>query len=133
MYFLRLPLKSCHQQLWTYNADSTGLQLERAYPTGEPVWRTRFTPLNKGFVSIARQRNFNADIWHPDGNGKVASFGGHSDVISEFVWRFPHEDGRPELVTWSKDRTIRLWPFNNDLIHVSITFDDYQRVWQILK
>lgn len=50
----------------------------------------------------------------------VERFEGHGDVVKEFVWR--HRGGNDtnfddrdfQLVTWSKDRTLRIWPVSRE-------------------
>lgn len=40
----------------------------------------------------------------------VHTFIGHSDVVLEFDWRPQHSDNSDyQLVTWSKDQTLRVW------------------------
>lgn len=46
----------------------------------------------------------------------VQTFEGHSDVVKDFVWRSRggedanFENREFQLVTWSKDHTLRIWP-----------------------
>ncbi|KAJ3564713.1 hypothetical protein NP233_g8108 [Leucocoprinus birnbaumii] len=47
----------------------------------------------------------------------VEIFEGHTDVVKEFVWR----KGGPvpdefQLITWSKDRTLRFWPVESETL-----------------
>ncbi|QQP36151.1 Uncharacterized protein FKW44_021157, partial [Caligus rogercresseyi] len=39
----------------------------------------------------------------------IHSFFGHRDVIYDFDWRKCPKSGNHELVTWSRDRTLRIW------------------------
>lgn len=66
----------------------------------------------------------------------VEVFEGHTDVVKEFVWRkggpgaLAARRTRPlgsvlistidefQLITWSKDRTLRFWPVDNDTLQV---------------
>lgn len=51
----------------------------------------------------------------------VERFEGHDDVVKEFVWRNRgghdqlFEDREFQLVTWSKDRTLRIWPVSQEM------------------
>jgi hypothetical protein len=65
----------------------------------------------------------------------IEAFEGHADVVKEFVWR---RGGRGEqhssrfetspqcvvdwgdfqLITWSKDKTLRFWPIDKDVLPV---------------
>lgn len=51
----------------------------------------------------------------------VERFEGHDDVVKEFVWRHRGGDDRNfddrefQLVTWSKDRTLRVWPVSREM------------------
>lgn len=66
----------------------------------------------------------------------VDVFEGHADVVKEFVWRkgglgelarfrhqglynyMPTEGGEYQLITWSKDRTLRFWPVDAETMEV---------------
>lgn len=51
----------------------------------------------------------------------VQTFEGHSDVVKDFVWRSrggqnPNfEDREFQLITWSKDHTLRVWPVQREV------------------
>lgn len=51
----------------------------------------------------------------------VEVFEGHDDVVKEFVWRNKgghdqgFEDREFQLITWSKDRTLRIWPVSEEV------------------
>jgi len=75
-------------------------------------------------------------------NVAVKTFEGHTDVVKEFVWRrggvgeiafFAHfvemingsyiiDDSEYQLITWSKDRTLRFWPMDSEAMRVSDNF-----------
>ncbi|KAJ3129777.1 hypothetical protein HK098_000147 [Nowakowskiella sp. JEL0407] len=75
--------------------------------TKSPVWRARFTPFGKGVLTMP-QRNSNDLSMYAATNltAPVHLFSGHSDVPKEFVWR--NDDY--QLITWSLDKTLRIWP-----------------------
>lgn len=56
------------------------------------------------------------------GNDKpVHTFEGHTDVVKDFVWRSrggedaAFENREFQLVTWSKDQTLRIWPVSREV------------------
>jgi hypothetical protein len=56
------------------------------------------------------------------GNDKpVHTFEGHTNVVKDFVWRSrggddaAFENREFQLVTWSKDQTLRIWPVPRDV------------------
>jgi hypothetical protein len=50
--------------------------------------------------------------------GLVERFEGHEDVVKEFVWRRGREAGEYQMITLSKDRTLRFWPIDQDTMQV---------------
>lgn len=96
--------------------------------TGSPVWRARFTPFGNGIVSMPQKRNNNLLMWDTTHtNQPVHTFSGHTDIVREFVWRQKgpnlgthnvEDDVAREyqLVTWSKDQHLCLWPINVDMM-----------------
>ncbi|KAJ7292557.1 hypothetical protein C8J57DRAFT_1490063 [Mycena rebaudengoi] len=44
----------------------------------------------------------------------VEVFEGHTDVVKEFVWRKGGDGTAFQLITWSKDRTLRFWPVDGE-------------------
>ena len=56
-----------------------------------------------------------------DGFRPVERFEGHDDVVKEFVWRSrggqdtDFDDREFQLVSWSKDRTLRIWPVTRNI------------------
>ncbi|KAK7061329.1 WD-repeats-region domain-containing protein [Favolaschia claudopus] len=46
----------------------------------------------------------------------VEVFEGHTDVVKEFVWRRGNDGNAFQLITWSKDRTLRFWPVNVEMM-----------------
>ena len=60
-------------------------------------------------------------MWTPqDLDEPIERFTGHDDVVKEFVWRKGGQnDSEFQLITWSKDRTLKFWPINPDVMQVS--------------
>ena len=88
--------------------------------TTYPVWRARNLPFGHGVLSLP-QRGEKALEMFGDSQIPVQRFEGHDDVVKEFVWRTrggddeSFEDREFQLVTWSKDRTLRVWPVGRDI------------------
>ncbi|KAI8822647.1 uncharacterized protein EV422DRAFT_524852 [Fimicolochytrium jonesii] len=90
--------------------------------TGAPVWRARFTPFGNGVVTMPQRKDTNLLLWDCDNLvNPVHSFEGHTDVPKEFVWRVrgqqsgEQDDRAFQLVTWSKDQYLRLWPISREI------------------
>ncbi|XP_033936142.1 GATOR2 complex protein WDR59, partial [Pseudochaenichthys georgianus] len=79
-----------------------------------PVWKARYTPFSNGLVTVMvpqLRRENSLLLWSSlDLNSPVHAFVGHDDVVLEFQWR-PQKEGSKDyqLVTWSRDQTLRLW------------------------
>ncbi|THH10378.1 hypothetical protein EW146_g8386 [Bondarzewia mesenterica] len=84
--------------------------------TTYPVWRARDLPFGKGVMSLPQRGETALEMWthgpdQPDPTLPIEVFEGHTDVVKEFVWRRGGPDWNEfQLVTWSKDKTLRLWP-----------------------
>ncbi|XP_030232179.1 GATOR complex protein WDR59 isoform X1 [Gadus morhua] len=79
-----------------------------------PVWKARYTPFSHGLVTVMvpqLRRENSLLLWSTlDLNSPVHAFVGHDDVVLEFQWR-PQKEGSKDcqLVTWSRDQTLRIW------------------------
>lgn len=91
--------------------------------TDFPVGRARFTPFGSGAVIMPSRGGRNSlslvDIKDKTGVSALKSeydFTAHTEPVREFVWRSRGscqndiEDRDFQLVTWSKDKDVRLWP-----------------------
>lgn len=88
---------------------------EKIITTSSPVWRARYTPFADGLVTVivpnlGRGEN-SLLLWNnARQSAPICSFVGHSDVILDFAWRpNRHYNAENELVTWSRDQTLRVW------------------------
>ncbi|XP_013118277.1 GATOR complex protein Wdr59 [Stomoxys calcitrans] len=95
---------------------------EKIITTNSPVWRARYTPIGNGLVSIVVPHLGRGDnsllLWsNSKQNDPVCSFVGHTDVILDFAWR-PNRENQTEieLVTWSRDRTLRVWKIDDKML-----------------
>uniref|UniRef100_A0A669ENT9 WD repeat domain 59 n=1 Tax=Oreochromis niloticus TaxID=8128 RepID=A0A669ENT9_ORENI len=89
-----------------------------------PVWKARYTPFSNGLVTVMvpqLRRENSLLLWSTlDLNSPVHAFVGHDDVVLEFQWR-PQKEGSKDyqLVTWSRDQTLRIWRVDPQLQKVS--------------
>ncbi|XP_077376566.1 GATOR2 complex protein WDR59 isoform X2 [Festucalex cinctus] len=79
-----------------------------------PVWKARYTPFANGLVTVMvpqLRRENSLLLWSTlDLNSPVHAFVGHDDVVLEFQWRPQKEACQDfQLVTWSRDQTLRIW------------------------
>lgn len=107
--------------------------------TTYPVWRARDLPFGHGVLSLPQRGETTLEMYgHTDSHQPVETFEGHADVVKEFVWRRGGQgmtlvlnvspfnlamiDGADfQLITWSKDRTLRFWPLDSETTQVSFT------------
>ncbi|KAI9328020.1 WD40-repeat-containing domain protein [Zopfochytrium polystomum] len=106
-------------KFWNINQPRTSLG---TITTGSPIWRSRFTPFGSAIVTMPQRKENTLTLWSCDRlDEPVTTFAGHTDVVREFVWRVrggnPRSaDAQFQLVTWSKDQTLRLWPVDNNTL-----------------
>ncbi|CAL1528069.1 unnamed protein product [Lymnaea stagnalis] len=104
--------QDCNIRVWDYNNPRKS---EAMINSGNPVWRARYTPFGEGVVSVVvpqlRRGENSLYLWHIRNQASpVHTFVGHKDVILEFQWRKQPEGARDhQLVTWSKDQSLRIW------------------------
>ncbi|WWC59175.1 uncharacterized protein I303_101724 [Kwoniella dejecticola CBS 10117] len=84
--------------------------------TSYPVWRARNLPFGRGVLSLPQRGEEALELFAPDDDTPVERFEGHDNVVKDFVWRVrggedaAFEDRDFQLITWGKDRTLRIWP-----------------------
>lgn len=95
-----------------------------------PVWRARDLPFGSGVLSLPQRGQCTLEMYSyrrtqpiedtkPQVQvGLVERFEGHEDVVKEFVWRRGREEGEYQMITLSKDRTLRFWPIDQDMMQV---------------
>ncbi|XP_022214670.2 GATOR complex protein Wdr59 [Drosophila obscura] len=95
---------------------------EKIITTMSPVWRARYTPIGNGLVSIVVPHLGRGEnsllLWsNSKQTDPICSFVGHTDVILDFAWRPNRENFTEiELVTWSRDRTLRVWKIDDNML-----------------
>ncbi|KAH7031811.1 hypothetical protein BKA57DRAFT_478380 [Linnemannia elongata] len=90
--------------------------------TKSPVWRARHTPFGHGILTMPQRTETALSLWNRDHSSEpVYKFEGHTDTVKEFVWRVREvgDDNNQrlfQLVTWSKDQHLRLWPISENML-----------------
>ncbi|KAI6121184.1 hypothetical protein F5141DRAFT_1257710 [Pisolithus sp. B1] len=85
--------------------------------TRYPVWRARDLPFGRGVLSLPQRGETILEMWAEHNPLTPAEvFAGHEDVVKEFVWRRGSTGGEYQLITWSKDRTLRFWHVGPDIM-----------------
>ncbi|WFD21009.1 hypothetical protein MCAP1_003264 [Malassezia caprae] len=90
--------------------------------TPQPVWRARHLPFGHGAMSVAQRGDTAPCMWKYGVDEPVHRFVGHSDIVKEFLFRTKggadssHDDREFQLITWSKDQTLRLWPITEEML-----------------
>ncbi|KAJ7130097.1 hypothetical protein C8R43DRAFT_896484 [Mycena crocata] len=92
----------------------------RTIRTAHPIWRARHLPFGRGVLALPQRGETGLGMYALDADGKSAGdepvevFEGHTDVVKEFVWRRGGDGTAFQLITWSKDRTLRFWPVEEE-------------------
>ncbi|KAF8885596.1 hypothetical protein BD779DRAFT_1532626, partial [Infundibulicybe gibba] len=97
-------------KVWDTNASDGVPEPKNIIRTTYPVWRARNLPFGR--------RGETALEMYARGQSQapVETFEGHTDVVKEFVWRKGNMDENEfQLITWSKDRTLRFWPVDPEI------------------
>ncbi|KAI0056151.1 hypothetical protein BV25DRAFT_1814563 [Artomyces pyxidatus] len=90
--------------------------------TAYPVWRARDLPFGRGILSLPQRGDDALEMWahgsdQTEQKAPVEIFEGHNDVVKEFVWRRGGRDWNQfQLITWSKDKTLRFWPVEPEVM-----------------
>ncbi|KAF9208986.1 hypothetical protein BGZ49_006843 [Haplosporangium sp. Z 27] len=90
--------------------------------TKSSVWRARHTPFGHGILTMPQRTETALSLWNRERPSEpVYKFEGHTDTVKEFVWRIRDSadttDHRAfQLVTWSKDQHLRLWPISEKML-----------------
>ncbi|AGO13930.1 AaceriAGR067Wp [[Ashbya] aceris (nom. inval.)] len=113
-------------RFWDYGQNSESAQF--TINADFPVWRGRYLPFGEGCCVMPLYGGNNSvylvnNNWkHEDNDEKetklqpIYVFKGHTDIVKDFLWRSRHtndsaiDDREFQLVTWSKDCDLRLWP-----------------------
>jgi len=97
------------------------IEPSRTISTSYPVWRARNLPFGEGVLALPQRGFKDLEMYGNKSDTPVEIFEGHDDVVKEFVWRNKgghdqeFEDREFQLITWSKDRTLRIWPVSEEV------------------
>lgn len=113
-------------KIWNYESQelvTNDNQFEKQTVVTEfPVWRGRYLPFGEGLCALpmvgGNNSAYMASLNNEENTTKLAPvylFKGHTDRITDFLWRSRHtdsviDDREFQLVTWSNDSDLRLWP-----------------------
>lgn len=97
---------------------------EEVISTDTPIWRARNTPFGNGVLIMPQRTDSKLTLYNRAcAETPVHAFDGHQDTVKEFVWRWKGDsngsngdDREFQLVTWSKDQNLRLWPVSEDIM-----------------
>ncbi|GBE79383.1 hypothetical protein SCP_0205810 [Sparassis crispa] len=97
-------------KIWDTQTSEPKITIRTRYP----VWRARDLPFGRGVLSLPQRGETALELFaHEDCHTPIETFEGHTDVVKEFVWRKGGQDGSEfQLITWSKDKTLRFWPMD---------------------
>ena len=120
--------------------------------TDFPIWRGRYLPFGKGCCIMPMiggdnnvyMMNLDSEADNEDGTNEhaktldpIAEFKGHTNKVTDFIWRsrHPHDsmyDNKEfQLVTWSKDCDLRLWPIS-DYMYNKVNYEKGKRLKEML-
>ncbi|QLQ82405.1 hypothetical protein HG537_0H01670 [Torulaspora globosa] len=132
-------------KFWDYS--TSGSELKKTIRADFPVWRGRYLPFGEGCCLLPTIGGGNSiylaslkDQTASDNDSKlqpIYAFKGHSDRVIDFLWRsrYPTDallDEREfQLVTWSKDCDLRLWPVQ-EMIYDKVNFERGRRLEKTL-
>lgn len=125
----------CTVRQWDYNQSSD--EARKIIQTDFPVWRARHTPFGQACIIMPLRGGNNTIYMNDMGKNNTErtvelnplhEFKGHSEPVKEFVWRTrggntEYEDREFQLVTWSKDQDLKLWPLSSSILDAA----HYQR------
>ncbi|SPO29765.1 related to MTC5 - subunit of the SEA complex [Ustilago trichophora] len=96
-------------------------EAESIIETRTPVWRARHLPFGNGVMTLPQRGDTTLSMWAKDQPDEPqATFAGHTDIVKEYLFRTKggsdreSDDRQFQLITWSKDQTLRLWPVSDE-------------------
>ncbi|CCD27010.1 Mtc5p NDAI_0J01180 [Naumovozyma dairenensis CBS 421] len=112
-------------KFWDYSVNNE--DLTRTVTTDFPIWRGRYLPFGNGYCIMPQVGGNNSvymmNLKSEEPDTKTAklqpiyAFKGHTDRIIDFLWRsrYSEDDREFQLVTWSEDCDLRLWPISESI------------------
>lgn len=106
-----------------------------------PVWKMRYTPFGEGVITLCTKALYNESnnlsLWSAHNlDCPVHTFYGHTDRVMEFCWRNinPSNDRNElQLVTWSKDHFLKIWPIGNYIVDKVGSPDDDNNEGEVIE
>ncbi|TKY88794.1 hypothetical protein EX895_002425 [Sporisorium graminicola] len=96
-------------------------EAESMIETRTPIWRARHLPFGNGVMTMPQRGDTTLSMWAKDEPEEPkATFAGHTDIVKEYLFRTKggqdrgSDDRQFQLITWSKDQTLRLWPVSDE-------------------
>ncbi|SNX82027.1 related to MTC5 - subunit of the SEA complex [Melanopsichium pennsylvanicum] len=96
-------------------------EAESIIETRTPMWRARYLPFGNGVMTLPQRGDTTLSMWSKDQPEEPqATFAGHTDIVKEYLFRTKggqdkeSDDRQFQLITWSKDQTLRLWPVSDE-------------------
>lgn len=85
--------------------------------TTYPIWRARDLPFGHGLLSLPQRSETALEMFaEGQSDAPVHRYEGHTDVVKEFVWRRGGQHANEyQLITWSKDRSLKFWPVDREI------------------
>ncbi|MCO5555789.1 hypothetical protein L7F22_009334 [Adiantum nelumboides] len=97
-------------------------EAETTILTETPVWRARHLPFGQGVMTLPQRGDTSLSMWSKSQvDEPVHRFNGHKDLVKEYLFRTrggedsSSDQRKFQLITWSKDQTLRLWPITDDM------------------
>ena len=124
-------------KLWDLNANK--IRPSATLPTRTPAWRVRYTSVSPYALMSStlpqlrsRSECMTLKLWfikpsrYEQKLELILNLVGHTDVIVDFDWRKSAASGASEVVSWSKDQTLRLWRIDNQFIEMNVDNSDFE-------
>lgn len=134
-YHLATSSQDCTVKFWDV---TNPCRAQSVLPSSSPFWRARYTPFGDGLITVVvpqlRRGENSLLLWNASNlRAPVHTFVGHIDVVLEFEWRKHCEETKDyQLVTWSKDQSLRIWRIDSQLQklcgHDTDLLDDLEQI-----
>lgn len=129
-------------KFWDYS--TSGAELKKTIRADFPVWRGRYLPFGEGCCLLPTIGGGNsiylASLANQDDSENsevklqpIYAFKGHTDRVVDFLWRSRSptdtliDDREFQLVTWSKDCDLRLWPVP-EMVYNKVNYERDRRL-----
>lgn len=138
---------SDHEQLITCSQDNiiklwdlqgNKIKPSASLPTRTPAWRVRYNPVSFNAILTStlpqlrsRTECMALKLWSlkPSRYEQkklqlIMGLVGHTDVIVDFHWKNRPTSAGSEIVSWSKDQTLRVWRIDQQFIEMNVDNSD---------